>query len=80
MELCVLQGLQVIFIELVSVYILLVPHVSSDHQDCDHIIGNSDHLLDLLIRGWAFYNWRDHKIQTCFMFAGFRVPKALVID
>ena len=55
MELCVLQGLQVIFIELVSVYILLVPHVSSDHQDSDHIVVNSDHLLDLLIRGWAFY-------------------------
>ena len=47
MELCLLQGLQVNFIELVSVSILLVPHVSSDHQDSDHITVSSDHLLDL---------------------------------
>ena len=47
MELCLLQGLQVNFIELVSVYFLLVPHVSGDHQECDHITVSSDHLLDL---------------------------------
>ena len=47
MELCLLQGLQVNFIELVSVFILLVPHVSGDHQESDHITVSSDHLLDL---------------------------------
>ena len=56
MELCLLQSLQVNFIVLVSVYIFLVPHVSSDHQDSDHIFASSDHLLDLLIRDWAVYS------------------------
>ena len=47
LELCLLQGLQVNFMELVSVFILLVPHVSGDHQESDHITVSSDHLLDL---------------------------------